>query len=1086
MTTQLLIRLYENVKTKELNLTELFEAEDIRENNTVKSYTFEDILYSINEGITDKEFLLLKRYIKKPGEDDDEDEELYNYRDFIRDVEAVERYQKGLDEILTLVFNQLDIGKPNLFMDFEKKDQRRRKLIDLSDVQEGFDKLDINLSENERMQTLKFHYYEKETKKFRYVKLLDDFKAYLSNINRDYEEFIREEEEEDDAETATLTGRHHQAGEDDLSDEAFKQFFRFFNQKRVLNPKAYFKKYHDMDDQGLVHNYEFKDLLEEIFVFKANDKTFNQRQEKKIEALMKRLRDKSTGKISIEEFVKVYNNSRDQYDVEELDNVVEEEQEKSSSEDTRLLHSLLKAVRKKNNSYKDYFKRYGLHRERNIISVDNFYVACEEIDQDLGKIEYDDLVKFFRSDPKSKTLSLAALDTFAKLYDTNIPFYISSRENRRQKEFLKDLIHYAYEIRRAEKVSKLMMEEDRDKTGVMDIRDFLAAMSFLDLGIKRKQDQYLLWDKYGTEDEESLNILTFCYDYELVLIDLYPRAFSVLQGKKPRMRELVERIAGVILDNYDTFDKWFQTFKTAKNGFKIRLDNLMLKLREEMPDLSLKDLVCLVEELDREKRGFVLDFKLKDYFSDYTEERAHPIVLRLVDILKKREETLEDYTRPSLSQPGVINFDRFCGQLKRENYEAEDGHDLRISEQEFRELLNYFNMEKSAIELVQLQLKLKNECLNHEVLTELEIDRVILGKTAKAQDDALEAGVLSSIIESTVKAVKARKQTFEQYFGKKDVMFLNIFRVRMEAIGVASHSKFADLVQKLENKEKFNTVDLGKFKAMYQQIEDKMDKEYASGKDATELIRQVKEMFSEGYVNLGGVFKRYDEDDSNNISIREFYLLVTDLAQNLQRRDVRAMFDHIDSNKSGKISKTEFEKAFGISLRDKMSSKVEKLSWASPILSEIAYTLRMQSRTVRDYFRESLRNGKISLDSFRVFLSDLELKSLENDNGNQRRKLENALKDDDDRRSQELNFYLLKAAVDEFEDPEKESALYGDETMAVLGRIVKHFDYDVDKICYAFDYEEDGVVTKYEFLAVCKSILPSKIYKKGGDVDVVR
>jgi hypothetical protein len=157
------------------------------------------------------------------------------------------------------------------------------------------------------------------------------------------------------------------------------------------------------------------------------------------------------------------------------------------------------------------------------ISKKDFYVACGDLDIEEDDIQYDDIVKLFDSGRPS-TLDLAPLDQFIQTYKEDIPFYIQNRKFNRQREFLEELIHYAHELRRDEQVAKLLIQEDIDGNGLMDIQTFLSHMSYLDLGIKNSNDHRLLLEKYDTFNEEEINVLEFVYDFETVVKDLYPDA----------------------------------------------------------------------------------------------------------------------------------------------------------------------------------------------------------------------------------------------------------------------------------------------------------------------------------------------------------------------------------------------------------------------------------------------------------------------------------------------------------------------------------------------------------------------------------
>lgn len=114
-----------------------------------------------------------------------------------------------------------------------------------------------------------------------------------------------------------------------------------------------------------------------------------------------------------------------------------------------------------------------------------------------------------------------------------------------------------------------------------------------------------------------------------------------------------------------------------------------------------------------------------------------------------------------------------------------------------------------------------------------------------------------------------------------------------------------------------------------------------------------------------------------------------------------------------------------------VSQKVKSLSWAAPHFSEINQVLGIQASTIREAFQSVLSKGRktkdaknqkaklrVSLQSFRSFLNDLGISSL--DSVQKTRKLEAALRlEEPDNTEDDIDFILLEACLSEYDDIEE-------------------------------------------------------------------
>ena len=163
-------------------------------------------------------------------------------------------------------------------------------------------------------------------------------------------------------------------------------------------------------------------------------------------------------------------------------------------------------------------------------------------------------------------------------------------------------------MRKAEATSKLLLDETMESNGLMDIETFLNHLNYLELGIKNPNDHRLLLEKYDTLKDDQINIPEFCYDFESIFKDLHPEAKVTLNKVTSKIENLVESLSEKICRNEGSVFDWVEGLKTKELKSKIPLNLLLIKFKEAMPSIRQDELVSLLQQIDRRKKGFLLDF----------------------------------------------------------------------------------------------------------------------------------------------------------------------------------------------------------------------------------------------------------------------------------------------------------------------------------------------------------------------------------------------------------------------------------------------------------------------------------------------
>jgi hypothetical protein len=97
------------------------------------------------------------------------------------------------------------------------------------------------------------------------------------------------------------------------------------------------------------------------------------------------------------------------------------------------------------------------------------------------------------------------------------------------------------------------------------------------------------------------------------------------------------------------------------------MNALMVKLKEEHDNLKQEEVVSVIHSIDRKRKGFVLDFSLKSFFLEFSEEGCHPTVKKLVSILKAGRISLPEYLKSHTERSGLIQYKNLVRLLENES-----------------------------------------------------------------------------------------------------------------------------------------------------------------------------------------------------------------------------------------------------------------------------------------------------------------------------------------------------------------------------------------------------------------------------------
>lgn len=277
---------------------------------------------------------------------------------------------------------------------------------------------------------------------------------------------------------------------------------------------------------------------------------------------------------------------------------------------------------------------------------------------------------------------------------------------------------------------------------------------------------------------------------------------------------------------------WVEGLKTKELKSKIPLNVLLVRLKEVMPSLRQDELISLLQQIDRRKKGFVLDFQLTQFFTSFQDEGCHPVVAKLMNSMKQQKSTLPAALKSALDSTGSVQYKKLEAILESV---------CKISEQETRSLMIFLGMKSDKISLAELQAKIRQHLLSYDTFSRKQIDLYITGRGSVCDEidgaeTAAELSNLKGIAEKLVKALNIKQMSFEEMFGDGKTIKSKAFQLRMQDLGLTSHVRYSELIETLKVPKVFETLDLTKLKGFLENLSSDDKKEAVDYQNAKELI----------------------------------------------------------------------------------------------------------------------------------------------------------------------------------------------------------------------------------------------------------
>jgi len=1029
MTTKLLIKLNDLIKDKSVNLGYQFTSADSYKRLTVPFYSFKNIIQKFYASIPDSDLTLLYHAYKENQTGNVAGESPVNYVRFMKDIENIKKYEREILNIFERITEQMRLGKGSLYSEMEKISTVGGK-VEEHNLYEVLRKLGMTLKAQES-DAFMFYFKIEGTTMVDEKMIKEEYDKYLKQINTTYDKVCYSGSYKDDLQNYKCR-------------YIFILFHKTFQRKMIVNPISFFEQHSKVDPNHNITCYEFGNVIDIVVP------GVDQQDYKRLES---DLLDSDTFKISLDKFVALYNSIKSTLKSNEIDAAATSQGSNLSTH--KLFSEIEKSLEKKQTNLKSFFSKYNYQPSLHTISKQDFIVAFQDLGIDDRKFTLDMALDALGS--RGDHLNLADLDNYITEVNQKDTFYLNHPDNQNIKTMFENLIEYTHSqsqtIDRVSgmKVTNLLIRENKAGNGLIDTNAFFNHLKYYEIYFNAN-DSRMIIEKYDTYQNEMINILEFCIDFESTLSTKRPNAENLLYTRGRELKPLVETLHRSILRNNSDLNAWVGALCNECKSFKISLSNLLLQLKKLDGSLTLAELYSLISNMDKFRNGFVLDFKLSEFFSNFEDVSvSEKVILRLIDVLKERNINLPQYLKGVLSIRGGIDMDKLKKELEK------DG----ISPREFRLMLGELNLSEFALDSAELQQKIKGECVRSNIANEHLVDKFIIGRSG----NAMRLRILQDLSDK----MRIKRMTTQAFFGYplQQQMPIENFRRKFGEIGLLAHRDFPELVESLLSPSDPYVVSLEKLITQMNEVEDGGPGELVSPEKLLEIKNDIKRRLTELSVSVVRLFKKIDSDNSSNISLTEFSFFIHQLDPAITKAETRALFSSIDRDRTNKITRIELESTFGITLKDEMNEKIQSLSWAANIFAEISLEFSNRMVVPRQYF-ENLKNSKtISLSIFKRGLNDLDLKSLQD--FQTRKKFEKGFLLENENNL--INFQLFLVCLDEFQDSSAEMSVYPDSTQRIFSRLLKHFDYDVQKITRHLDIDGNKSLSRQEFKIVCKNLV---------------
>lgn len=849
---------------------------------------------------------------------------LYNIHTLLSAIEFVQTSQGVIAGIFDKMYTKLKSGLPNLFETCAREDPGSMGYISAKKFYNFFDRdTRIPLKPHEK-DAIDSFYDTPDGEGIDYADMKADFIKYLEKRN------IRLED---------VNGK----AMEHLRKSFYQTFIAYLKQRQIIDPLKFFNA--DLKagpDNNMMARYTFQNALSRAVPDMTDDQ---------YKAVEEQLIPEKQQYVSLNEFVKI----------------LQEHKEKLSNADLEQISSLKQPydAEKILCFYKicDAFERDEKNLRRELLGSNTGYSEFLDIIEPekffdflrANKVDVEDLTRerldhAFQTKNETK-YNLKELLSYFQLKTTGRNKSIFERSQDLTRGVVKDLVEHLITSKKL--LIQPIMSQDMDHDGLMLETEFYMAAQYQTINFDQDSRKPMKF-RYDEFKDDRLNILSLFYDMELVRRKAEPplEPFSELPFKNVmKVNELMVRFCSRMKEIGLTSENLVGQLIQLGQSPRIKISLVLLKIVEIMEPViysktsysgvesksAIQWVIEIAQCLDEAEEGTIMDFELVSKLNSFLNIEMRSVLENLLRCLEAKRFDLRAFLSAAISTNDLINISKLKDTLLKEKFQPPEI-------ETFLKKLGLIKVED--ISLIKLARKIETEMTLMGIGgSPKNVKRVIYGAGRDGQTTEVDERVdliLTLINDALTKQGKNFNGVF-QYPENKTITRLKMEAIITKELNIREYGQYNYLTSMIQEKSDPALLNLQKFKEIFEAKFANGGVNSSQANEALDVtIKNLKKQLESVGANISLLFNTANSNNDDGIDRREFFYFLYMVDNSIRKTESNMIFDRIDRDKTGTISRSEFDNFFALdpSLRGS-NKRIDELKWAVHIFQEL--NLRLHS-----------------------------------------------------------------------------------------------------------------------------------------------
>lgn len=852
---------------------------------------------------------------------------LYNKYTLLAAIDFVQTTQAVIGTVFDKMYQKLTSGLPNIFETCGKEDSSGMGLVKTVKFFNYFDReTRISLKANEK-QSIEDFYNTFDGEQLDYAEMKSDFIKHLAKKN------IRLED---------VNGK----ASEDIRKQFYMTFIAYCKQRQIADPMKFFAS--DLkvgNDNVMMARYTFQNALSRVVPDLPDD------HYKVIEEELIPDREQYVSLNLFSRCFAKYKDSISNADLEKISNL------KQAYDPEKILcfYKICEA-----------FERDEKHLKRELVASNSGYAEF------LDSITPEKFIDFLRSNKvdveeltrdrldhafltqNESTYNLKELISYFQTKTTGLNKSIFERSQEQVLAVVKDLVEHLITSKSKKRLIQPIMEQDMDHDGLLLETEFYIAAKYQDVQFDADSRQQFKF-RYDEFKDNRINILSAFYDMELVRRKHQPplEPFHDLPFRNVmRENELMVKFCSRMKEIGMTSEKLVGSLIQLGQSHRIKISLLLLKIVEIMepviyakqtgagpePKPAIQWVIEIVQCLDKSEDGTIMDFELATKLNSYLNIEMRSVMEKLFQTLESKRFDLRALFSAAFGNNDLVNVNKLKDVLLREKFHGEEVETFmkRLALQRVDEisLIKLGRKIESEINLMGIGGNPKN------------VKRVLFGNSAEGQNAGVDERVdkIITIIHEKLMSMNKNFNEMFEYPEKKMISRIKMDSIINSTMRITEYGQYNQLVEMIKDKLDSTLLDLQKFKEIYDAKFGLGGEGSAQSNEVLEVtIKNLKKQLESAGTNVNMLFNIANSNNDDGIDRREFFYFLYMVDNTIKKSESNLIFDRIDKDRTGTISRSEFDNFFALDPTLKGANrKVDDLKWAVHIFQELNVRLNSE------------------------------------------------------------------------------------------------------------------------------------------------